>query len=182
MSKLGQVEYATQKGIITIRPAEVKDAEELIKLIGKVERQTDFLLREPDEFTLTIEQEEKLIWSQLDSEVDVMLIAKTDGKIVGICSLNGNARKRIRHCAKFAIAVDIEYSGMGIGKKMMEACINWARENRISRITLEVDTNNYGAISLYMKLGFEIEGTFKNDKLLPDGSYTNGYAMALLLS
>ncbi|MCB2297356.1 GNAT family N-acetyltransferase [Clostridium tagluense] len=181
MSKLEQVEYTTHKGIITIRHAEVKDAEKLIKLIKKVEKETTFLLREPDEFILTVEEEEKFIQSQLDSEVDLTIIAEIDGKIVGICSLNGNTRKRIRHCAKFGIAISIDYCGMGIGKKMMEACINWARENRISRITLEVDTNNFAAISLYMKLGFEIEGTFKNDKLLPDGSYTNGYGLALLL-
>lgn len=181
MSKIEQLHHITPKGIANIRHAEVKDAEKLIKLIQKVERETTFLLREPDEFVLTVEQEERFIQSQLDSEVDLMSIAEINGKIVGICSLNGSTRKRIRHCAKFGLAVDMDYSGMGIGRKMMEACIHWARENQISRITLEVDTNNYGAISLYMKLGFEIEGTFKNDKLLPDGSYTNGYAMALLL-
>ncbi len=55
------------------------------------------------------------------------------------------------------------------------------KENGIFRITLEVDINNYRAISLYLKLGFEIEGTLRNDKMLSDGSYTSGYVMALLL-
>ncbi len=70
---------------------------------------------------------------------------------------------------------------MGIGKNLMKSGIEWAKENGIFRITLEVDINNYRAISLYLKLGFEIEGTLRNDKMLSDGSYTSGYVMALLL-
>ncbi|EDT82699.1 GnaT-family acetyltransferase [Clostridium botulinum NCTC 2916] len=70
---------------------------------------------------------------------------------------------------------------MGIGKNLMKSGIEWAKENGIFRITLEVDINNYRAISLYLKFGFEIEGTLRNDKMLSDGSYTSGYAMALLL-
>lgn len=181
MGELERVEYATQKGMITIRHAEVEDAEELIRHIKKVEKETTFLLREVDEFILTVEQEGQLIQRKFDSEVDLQIVAEVDGKIVGSCGFNGNTRKRIRHCAEFGIAIEKEYCGIGIGRKMMEAGIDWARKNGISRITLEVDTNNFRAISLYMKLGFEVEGTLKNDKLLADGTYVSGYAMALLL-
>lgn len=181
MAKFMQATYNTPKGTIMIRHAVAEDAAGLIKHVKTVEKETPFLMREVDEFNMTVELEEQFIQGKLDSEVSVFIIAEVDGEIVGSCNLSGSTRKRTRHCAEFGIAVEQKYCGLGIGRRMMETGIAWARENGISRITLEVDTNNFNAISLYLKLGFEIEGTFRNDKKLADGTYVSGYGMALLL-
>jgi len=181
MSTITQIEYTTPKGTIIIRHAMQEDAEELIRHVKKVEKETAFLMREPDEFTMTIEQEKQYLQDKLDSEVSLQMVAENNGKIIGSCSLNGSTRRRTRHCAELGIAIEQEYCGAGIGRKMMETGIECAKRNGISRVTLEVDTNNYKAICLYMKLGFEIEGTFRNDKRLANGTYVSGYAMALLL-
>lgn len=181
MGKFEAVEYTTQKGTATIRHAEIRDAGELIQHIKKVDTETTFLMREADEFALTVEQEEQFLQSKLSSEVDLMIIAEVGGKVIGSCALAGSTRRRTRHCASFGIAIEKEYCGIGIGGKMMEAGIDWARNHGISRITLQVDTNNLRAISLYMKYGFEVEGTLRNDKRLADGTFVNSYTMALLL-
>lgn len=181
MGKIEEAQYIINNRTINIRNGEVKDAEKLINLIKKVGKETDFLLNNPDEFNITIEEEENFIQNHVDSEVDLLVVAETDGEVIGICGLNGNINKRIRHSAEIALAIEQEFCGMGIGKELMKAGIEWAKENGISRITLKVDTNNYRAISLYLKLGFEIEGTLRNDKMLCDGSYIDGYTMALLL-
>lgn len=44
-------------------------------------------------------------------------------------------------------------------------------------MTLQVLETNEAAIHLYEKLGFEIEGVLKKDKLLSDGNYYNTLMM-----
>lgn len=181
MSKIKQFNYLVDTSNIIIRNAVPDDAEELIKLMKALDNETTFLLREPDEFTMTLEQEQKFINDKVYSEESLFILAEVDGKLIATCGLQGNGRKRLRHTANLAIAIKKKYWGKGIGRKLMETAIASAKENGISRITLEVDTINYRAIALYTKLGFEVEGTFRNDKKLADGSFRNGYAMALLL-
>ncbi|MFZ5966934.1 MAG: GNAT family N-acetyltransferase [Bacillota bacterium] len=181
MSIIKQVEYHLGNKILIIRNVESQDAEELIQFLRKIAVETNFLLREPDEFTLTIEQQEKFIQEQQDSEVNLFILAEVEGKIVGTCSVNGDTRRRIRHTANLGISIEKDHWGIGIGKKLMQTAIQWAKGNGISRITLQVDTENFRALNLYLKLGFEVEGTLRNEMILSDGSYRNAYTMALLL-
>jgi RimJ/RimL family protein N-acetyltransferase len=181
MAKIEKLSYYNKGKNIIIRNAALGDAQRLVELMKKLDTETTFLLREPEEFTLTVEQEQKFIETKLESQVELFLLAEVDGAIIGSCALNGNTRKRLRHTGSLGIALIEKYWGLGIGRKLMETAIVWAKENGITRVTLEVDTSNYRAISLYTKLGFQVEGTFINDKRLADGSYRNGYAMAILL-
>ncbi len=59
------------------------------------------------------------------------------------------------------IAVKEEYKKMGIGEKMVENLIDYAKKNNCTGITLEVRVSNSIAISLYEKKGFKIEGRRK---------------------
>lgn len=180
MAKTEPLEYDLDNKSLIIRNASLEDAEKLVELMKKLDIETTFLLREPDEFTLNVEQEQRFIESKLDSEAELFLLAEVDGEIIGSCAINGSTRKRLSYIASLGIALTEEYWGLGIGKKLMKAAIRWAKANGITRITLQVDTSNYRAISLYTRLGFQVEGTFINDKKLADGSYRNGYSMALL--
>lgn len=57
------------------------------------------------------------------------------------------------------IAVLKDYWDKGIGKIMMQECINWCKENNVEQLELEVITQNNRAISMYKSFGFEIYGT-----------------------
>jgi RimJ/RimL family protein N-acetyltransferase len=180
MGRMSTVKHIIDGKSLILRHGEVSDAEELVELMGRLNAETTFLLREPDEFDVTIAQEEEFIQYQQDSEVNLFIVAEFDGRLVGTCGIMGSTRRRLRHTAKLAIAIEKNCWGLGIGKRLMEAGIQWAKENAVSRIALEVDTNNYRAIGLYLKMGFIVEGTLKNDKLMADGSYRSAYTMALL--
>lgn len=52
------------------------------------------------------------------------------------------------------IYVDKEKRGIGIANILMNQMINFAKENNLKNITLEVNKNNEVAISLYKKYGF----------------------------
>ena len=62
----------------------------------------------------------------------------------------------------FTIAVDKDYREDGIGSKLLEHVINYARENKAGEIWLEASTKNIAAINLYKKYGFKIQSTRKN--------------------
>jgi RimJ/RimL family protein N-acetyltransferase len=61
--------------------------------------------------------------------------------------------------------------GIWYGEKFASRSIQWADLNGIKKIILNVLETNEKAINLYMKLGFEVEGTLKKDKKLSDGNY-----------
>lgn len=64
-----------------------------------------------------------------------------------------------------------------MGKSLLQQCIQWADENEVKKISLQVLETNEKAIQLYQKLGFELEGILKNDKRLSDGKYYNTVVM-----
>ena len=67
-----------------------------------------------------------------------------------------------------------------IGTALMEAAVdladNWLG---LTRIELEVYTDNWAGIALYEKFGFEIEGTHRRFAFR-DGEYVDAYSMARL--
>ena len=52
------------------------------------------------------------------------------------------------------IAVDSEWRRAGLASKLMERCFEFARQNEIRSITLEVRESNEAARGLYRSLGF----------------------------
>jgi ribosomal protein S18 acetylase RimI-like enzyme len=57
-----------------------------------------------------------------------------------------------------------EKTGMGLGKKMMSYLIEFAKQNKISKILLSVDKKNFNAIKMYNKFGFCEKQ--KNEKII----------------
>ena len=163
---------------VLLRAAKTEDASDLIKYLKATSAETPFLIREPDEITITLEKEESFIRDKIDSERELMLLAFVDGKHVGNCSLMSLAPyKRYQHRCEVAIALYKEYWGLGIGKAMLEMVLNVATSLGYEQAELEVVAENESAISLYEKLGFKKYGTFPDNMKYPDGSYRDAYWM-----
>ena len=92
----------------------MKRADALIQYLKVTSAETPYLIREPEEITLTHEQEVTFINSSITSERSAMLIATIDGKHIGNCSLQslGNF-KRYAHRCEIAIAL---YKKLGFKK------------------------------------------------------------------
>ena len=60
------------------------------------------------------------------------------------------------------VAVFPEYRNMGIATALLQNLFDYAKENRLAFISLEVRESNEKAISLYQRLGFKTEGKRKN--------------------
>lgn len=162
---------------LLLRNAKEEDAEMLIAFLKQACGETRFLVKEPEEITLTLEEEQKFIKYQNESKVNLMLLGFLDGEYVGNCSLMGNDNSRYRHRTGMSIALYQKYTNMGIGKQMIETLLKIAKEKGIEQIELEVVCDNERAIALYKKMGFEIFGTFPKKMKYKDGTYADVYWM-----
>ena len=78
------------------------------------------------------------------------------------------------------MAVRADWQGKGIGTALMQAAIDLADKwMNLSRLELEVYTDNEPAIRLYKKFGFQIEGTGVRADFR-DGEFADIYMMARL--
>ena len=163
---------------VVLRSADVADAEDLIKYLKVTTAETPFLIREPDEVTLTVEQEKLFIEMNTDSVYDLMMVATIDGRHVGNCSVSKIGRfKRYAHRCDIAIALYQEYCGAGIGRIMLENALMIAKAMGYEQAELEVIADNKNAIALYEKLGFVRYGTFPDNMKYSDGSYADAFWM-----
>lgn len=111
----------------------------------------------------------------------LVLVAEAGGAMVGNAGLHGaGSSVRRRHVMGLGMAVDKAWHRRGVGSALMQALLEAAdRWLGCLRIELTVYTDNTGAIALYRKFGFEIEGTHRA-YALRDGNYADVHAMARL--
>ena len=166
---------------IRIPEAEDKDAQELLDHVKKINQETDFLIREPDEFEFTIKKQKNFIQARINSDINLFMVGEIDGVIIGSCMLNGSPLRREKHKVDLGISIQKDYWGLGIGRSLIAVAIDWAKTKNIEKVTLKVDTSNYRAVALYESLGFEVEGRLMKDKYLSGGTYRNSYLMGLIL-
>ena len=172
-------EIKTKNGhCAVLRNARTEDAAALIEYLKITASETPYLMREPEEVTLTLEQEEHFIQRQMESERELMLIATMNGKHIGNCSLSSmGSFQRYAHRCSVAIALYQEYCGLGLGRQMLEAVLEQAKICGYEQAELEVSTKNENALALYKSLGFDIYGELKHDMKYKDGSYGDTYLM-----
>lgn len=108
----------------------------------------------------------------------VCLVALRGGEIVGQLGLENFQSPRRRHVATFGMGVKAADQGTGVGSALVaaaiEICEKWMN---VSRIEVEVYTDNEAAVGLYRKHGFVIEGTCRN-YAFRNGRYVNAHVMA----
>jgi ribosomal protein S18 acetylase RimI-like enzyme len=168
----------TVKGIhYTIRSAITTDAMTLSKLRVKIDSETENLDREPGEAFIDEKGFQQLIQSDSEKPRNLFLVAVVKNRIVGFSRCEGHTLTRFAHKVEFGVCVLQEYWGYGMGKNLLAESIAWADANGIQKITLNVLETNDKAVTLYQKLGFEIEGILKNDKILSDGNFYNTIVM-----
>lgn len=111
---------------------------------------------------------------------DVSQFVALDGAtVVGWCDVFPHWAHAVRRCGTLGMGVLSAYRGKGIGGRLLAACISKARVNGITRITLEVRTDNLPAIKLYERAGFQHEA-IKRKALLFDGKHYDAFQMSLI--
>jgi len=117
--------------------------------------ETDYLCTYPDENSFDPEQEGKFLRQKAESEHEAEILAVVDGTVAGTAGIEMAGRKdKIRHRAEFGISVAKAFWGLGIGRALLDACIECAKKAGYIQMELEVVADNERAISMYKKAGF----------------------------
>ena len=148
-----------------------EDAAAMIEQLRQMTGETPFLLRAPEEVTMTIEQEERFIESINQSDNNWMILCEVDGRYAGNCHLQlMKGRVKVRHRGSVAIGLSKAFWGMGIGSVMFEEMMRIAREQGTTQLELAVVEGNERGLALYRKMGFREYGRLPNAFIQPDGS------------
>lgn len=144
---------------LLVRNAVASDARALRETMRRTHSETDYLLSYPDEQGTDEEREARLLEEAERCGNQVELVAIVDGRIVGSAGVEAvGSRRKVAHRARFGISVLKEQWGMGIGRVLMESCIDCARRAGYTQLELDVVADNERAMSLYRRAGFEEYG------------------------
>ena len=138
-----------------LRNGTENDAKAVYEVFNLTHGQTDYLLSYPDENSFNVEQEAEFLKAKTESENEIEIVAEVDGYVAGTAGIEAVGLKdKVKHRAELGISVDKEYWRLGIGRALMEACIDCAREAGYSQVELEAAGENEAAIALYKTCGF----------------------------
>ena len=166
-------EYTLKNGkILLLRHGEAADAAAVITNFNTTHGETDYLATYPDENSFTVEQESEFLQRKRESEREIELLAVVDGELVGTAGIEALGTKyKLRHRAELGLSVLKAYWGLGIGRAMVEVCIECARRAGYTQLELEVIADNARAVALYRSVGFTEFG--RNPRGM--NSRTDGY-------
>ena len=157
------------------------DAAPMLESMKVTAAETDFLLRTPEEVTLTVQAEERYLTWVAEDPNTLMLLCFVDGELTGNCNISRRNKLKNRHRADIGIALEKRFWGLGIGTAMFVEMIAIGQSWDLFQIELEVFEGNERGIALYRKMGFEIVGHVPNAIRLPDGTFRKEYRMIKVL-
>ncbi|PIR03610.1 MAG: hypothetical protein COV59_05480 [Candidatus Magasanikbacteria bacterium CG11_big_fil_rev_8_21_14_0_20_39_34] len=158
-----QTFYSKSGKEITLRVQTNNDAPALLEYINNlIDEDIDILINRK----LTLSEEENYVreCSESMEKGESLHVTAWDGDIlIGKSQIKFGDFKE-RHIAGFGISLKNGYRSDGIGKKLADVVLDWAKNQKeIEKVYLTVFGRNERAISLYHKLGFVEFGR------LPDG-------------
>ncbi len=111
-------------------------------------------------------------------------IWEEDGRAVGLSNILRMGDTRQWLIAN--VSVLPEYRRRGIARRLVEACVGYARERQASTLTLDVIAGNTPAYSLYTALGFQhfsgySQLEYRSDRAIDEVSVPDGYTFGPLL-
>ncbi len=133
-----------------IRKATRKDADEILNLLYQLQRPKP---KSSAENTAFREQ----IFKYLSERDKKIMVFEQDSKIIGLVSIillpRLNRTKLELYIPELVVSKDSR--GLGVGRSLVESCINMAKKRNCFRIRLESGNQRRGAHLFYKKIGFE---------------------------
>jgi ribosomal protein S18 acetylase RimI-like enzyme len=147
-----------------IRNATVKDIDNIFGLYNLVSKTIGGLARTENE--ITRDYVKNFIDKSLENGVQFVIVDKLhDDKIIAEIHCYKLEPKVFDHIlSELTIAVDTNYQGKGLGKKLFQTLLDYIVEHRsdIFRVELIARESNTKAIKMYESIGFKIEGRLVN--------------------
>lgn len=162
-----------------IRRPEEADAEMMLKYLKTVWGETRYLMREPEDMTLTVEKEREILRDRAASDTGLMLLAEVDGKHAGTAFFDAvGVRNRASHRCSVGVTLYKAFWSQGVGTALLGEILRCAKNAGYEQAELEVVSANAPAVGLYKKLGFKSTGTIPRAMKYKDGTYADFLFMA----
>lgn len=110
---------------------------------------------------LPFEEVRRKLPTNPDCTDKLCLVAETGQNIIGCLTFARHAKIEYRHAGEFGMTILPAYWRKGVGSALMLEMEAWCQKHNVSKIELGVWSNNDGAISLYEKHGYLVEGRRK---------------------
>ena len=153
------------------------DAEAALEYMKITAAETPFLLRTPEEVTLTVADEEKYLARVADDPNTVSVFCFVDGVLAGNCNISRKTKQKNRHRASIGIALKQQFWNLGIGTALFAEMIAIAESWGLMQLELEVFEHNDRAMGLYRKMGFETVSFVPNAIRMQDGRFVKEFLM-----
>lgn len=165
-----------------LRNAEPEDTAEMLNFLKTTTGESYFLMRYPEEITLTDNEEAQILQDFKTAAGKLLLTAWVNGEIAGTCGIEADTGKtKIAHRAAFGISVRKRYWNCGIGSLLLSEILTHAKKCGYEQVELSVFADNGRAQHLYRKFGFTEWGKTPNAYKLKDGTYRDEISMGLFL-
>ncbi len=136
---------------INIRKIQKKDNPELAKIIRNV--LTEFGGNRKG--TAYYDYDTDYMFEAYQGEKEVYFVVEVDGKLVGGSGIKLLAGNKDNVCELQKLYINSNIRGLGIGKALVQKCIEFAEKSAYDKCYLETFPNMNAAISLYKKFGFK---------------------------
>ena len=154
-----------------------EDAAQMLENLKTTAAETDFMLRYPEECTMTTAQEVDFLQGIIASPNQLMILCEINGQIVGNCYLSFQPFIKTRHRGYVAMGIVKAHWNNGIGTAMFRELFDFAAKCRITQLELDVIEGNDRAMALYEKMGFRIAAEKPDAIRLKDGTMLSEFFM-----
>lgn len=160
---------------LSIRPLAATDINDLYEIF-----------RAPANCRTTLQLPSQELWRTRQRVLEpppgmIRLVAEYQGRAIGMISLRPRQTRCRDHVGGIGMMVHPEYWGRGVGSRLMEQLLDRASHQLdLTRIVLEVHTDNPAGIRLYEKFGFVNEGT-KRFHSFGAGGWADTHFMARMI-
>jgi ribosomal protein S18 acetylase RimI-like enzyme len=158
---------------ILIRSARPADVPGITTLFTAVAEERDSIGTEPD---FDVAQRQSSILTSIEQDANCVLVAAREGVVVGSLSIPVQ-----RSVGSLSMMVARQHRRQGIGGRLLDESLRWARERGLHKVYLQVWPHNTAAIVLYRSRGFTVEGRLRRHYRRANGQLWDAVTMGLVL-
>jgi putative acetyltransferase len=165
----------------TIRPSRPYDAIPIAAVHRATAAIRGGIARQPEE--ITDSYIDRVLHEALADGVGLVAVDE-GGVVIGEIHAVRIPVKLFSHVlSDLTVAVHPDWRGRGVGSALFAALFSAARamEPPIVRVELNAGAGNAGAMRLYERIGFRVEGRLEKRGCFPDGTFEDDIAMGLIL-
>lgn len=137
-------------------------------VLGDAAALHQFFLRIPEEDLLFLRRDvtdRDVIesWARdVEAGYTFTLLAEREGAVVGEASIHRSRVPWSTHVGEIRVVVDAEHRQLGLGSALVQAIFLESLERGVEKIVAEMTPDQKGAINVFQKLGFRIEGLLRD--------------------